>query len=63
MFGDDPNRYTSAKSPCNYAGTSPITIATGRKHAVVARHVRKAASLRRSRRVLSNPLEGVLFVP
>ena len=44
----DPNRYTSAKSPRNYAGTSPITIASGRKHAVVARHVRKASSLRRS---------------
>ena len=39
-FGDDPDRYTSAKSRRNYAGTSPITIASGRKHAVVARHVR-----------------------
>ena len=39
-FGDDPDRYTSAKSPRNYAGTSPITIASGRKHAVVARHIR-----------------------
>ena len=26
----DPDRYTSAKSPRNYAGTSPITIASGR---------------------------------
>ena len=26
----DPNRYTSAKSPRNYAATSPITIASGR---------------------------------
>ncbi len=39
-FGDDPQRYTSAKSRRNYAGTSPITIASGRKHAVTARHVR-----------------------
>lgn len=39
-FGDDPERYTSAKSRRNYAGTSPITIASGRKHAVVARYVR-----------------------
>ena len=39
-FGDDPERYTSAKSPRNYAGTSPITVASGRKRAVVARHVR-----------------------
>ena len=36
----DPDRYTSAKSRRNYAGTSPITIASGRKHAVVARHIR-----------------------
>ena len=36
-FGDDPDRYTSAKSRRNYAGTSPITIASGCKHAVVAR--------------------------
>ena len=39
-FGDDPDRYTSAKSRRNYAGTSPITIASGRKRAVIARHVR-----------------------
>ena len=47
----DPDRYTSAKSPRNYAGTSPITIASGRKHAVVARHVRKASSLRRPQQI------------
>ncbi len=39
-FGDDPERYTSAKSRRNYAGTSPITVASGRKRAVLARHVR-----------------------
>ena len=39
-FGDDPDRYTSAKSRRNYAGTSPITVASGRKHTVRARHVR-----------------------
>ncbi len=39
-FGDDPHRYTSAKSRRNYAGTSPITVASGRKRAVLARHVR-----------------------
>ena len=39
-FGDDPERYTSTKSPRNYAPTSPITIASGRKRAVTARHVR-----------------------
>ena len=25
-FGDDPNRYTDAKSRRNYAGTSPLTV-------------------------------------
>jgi hypothetical protein len=39
-FGDDPNRYTDAKSRRNYAGTSPLTVASGRKRAVLARHVR-----------------------
>lgn len=39
-FGDDPDRYTSSKSRKNYAGTSPLTVASGRKRAVLARHVR-----------------------
>ncbi|BBZ55748.1 MULTISPECIES: IS110 family RNA-guided transposase [Mycobacteriaceae] len=39
-FGDDPNRYTTAKCRKNYAGTSPLTIASGRKRAVLARHIR-----------------------
>ena len=39
-FGDDPNRYTSANSRKNYAGTSPLTVASGKKRAVLARHVR-----------------------
>lgn len=39
-FGDDPNRFTDAKCRKNYAGTSPITVASGRKHAVLARYVR-----------------------
>ncbi len=39
-FGDDPERYATAKSRRNYAGTSPLTIASGRKRAVLARHVR-----------------------
>jgi transposase len=39
-FGDDPNRYTRAKSRRNYAGTSPLTVASGKKRAVLARHVR-----------------------
>ena len=39
-FGDDPERFADAKSRRNYAGTSPLTIASGKKHAVVARHAR-----------------------
>ena len=39
-FGDDPERYDDAKSRRNYAGTSPLTIASGKKRAVLARHVR-----------------------
>jgi transposase len=39
-FGDDPDRYATAKSRKNYAGTSPLTIASGRKRAVIARHIR-----------------------
>jgi transposase len=41
-FGDNPNRYTNAKSRKNYAGTSPLTIASGKKKAVLARHVRNS---------------------
>ena len=39
-FGDDPNRFVDAKSRKNYAGTSPITKASGKSHVVLARHTR-----------------------
>lgn len=39
-FGDEPNRYDSAKSRKNYAGTSPITRASGTKRVVLARYAR-----------------------
>ena len=39
-FGDEPNRYATAKSRKNYAGTSPITRASGTKRVVLARYVR-----------------------
>ena len=39
-FGDDPERYDNAKCRRNYAGTSPRTVASGRKHVVLARFVR-----------------------
>ena len=39
-FGDDPNRFNDAKSRRNYAGTSPLTIASGKKQLVKARYIR-----------------------
>lgn len=39
-FGDDPDRYTDAKARKNYAGTSPITKASGTKKIVIARYAR-----------------------
>jgi transposase len=39
-FGDDPNRYADAKSRKNYAGTSPITKASGTRRVVLARFAR-----------------------
>jgi hypothetical protein len=39
-FGDDPNRYVDAKSRKNYAGTSPITRASGKHRVVLARYAR-----------------------
>jgi transposase len=39
-FGDDPNRYETAKARRNYAGTSPLTIASGTRTIVRARHIR-----------------------
>ncbi|WP_330288851.1 IS110 family transposase [Streptomyces sp. NBC_00576] len=39
-FGDDPARYASAKARKNYAGTSPVTRASGKSHTVQARYIR-----------------------
>ena len=39
-FGDDPHRYADAKARKNYAGTSPITRASGKKTVVLARYAR-----------------------
>ena len=38
-FGDAPDRYASAKARKNYAATSPITRASGKKRVVAARYV------------------------
>ena len=39
-FGDAPGQYADAKSRKNYAGTSPITKASGTKKVVLARYAR-----------------------
>jgi hypothetical protein len=39
-FGDDPDRYANAKARKNYAGTSPITRASGKKKVALARYAR-----------------------
>jgi hypothetical protein len=39
-FGDEPNRYRTPKCRKNYAGTSPITRASGTKRVVLARYAR-----------------------
>ena len=39
-FGDDPHRYADARARKNYAGTSPITRASGKKTVVLARYAR-----------------------
>jgi transposase len=39
-FGDDPNRYRDTKSRKNYAGSSPITKASGKHRVVLARYAR-----------------------
>jgi transposase len=39
-FGDAPKRYADAKARKNYAGTSPITRASGKKKVVLARYAR-----------------------
>ncbi len=39
-FGDDPHRYADGKARRNYAATSPLTRASGKKKIVAARFVR-----------------------
>jgi hypothetical protein len=39
-FGDDPHRYSGARARKNYAGTSPITRASGTRKIVLARYAR-----------------------
>jgi Transposase/Transposase IS116/IS110/IS902 family len=39
-FGDDPHRYLDAKARKNYSGMAPITKASGKSRAVLARYAR-----------------------
>jgi transposase len=39
-IGDDPNRFATASGLCAFAGTAPITRASGRTKTVYARHIR-----------------------
>ena len=39
-FGDDPQRYTDPRARKNYSGMAPITRASGKSRAVLARHAR-----------------------
>jgi transposase len=39
-YGDAPGRYATAKARKNYAGTSPLTIQSGKKKTVHARYIR-----------------------
>jgi transposase len=39
-FGDDPHRYASGKARKNYAATSPLTRASGKKKVITARYIR-----------------------
>jgi transposase len=38
-FGDDPHRYRDGKARRNYAGTSPVTRASGKKKVIAARFI------------------------
>jgi hypothetical protein len=42
-FGDDRGRYADGKARRNYAGTSPVTRASGKRKVVAARHQKATA--------------------
>ena len=60
-FGDDPHRYADGKARRNYAATSPITRASGKKKAVMAHELRACGiELNDVLRRLANRLVGIL---
>ena len=58
-FGDDPERYADAKARKDYAGTAPITRASGTKKVVLARYAHNRHPQPTSRR--RPPAVGVLL--
>jgi hypothetical protein len=42
VMADDPTRYVDARARRNYAGTSPITKASGTRRVVLARFARNS---------------------
>jgi transposase len=59
-FGDDAHRYADARARKNYAGTSPITRASGKKRAVLTRvavnkHLRDALYLQAFTAIRTSP--------
>jgi Transposase IS116/IS110/IS902 family len=67
-FGDDPDRYTDAQARKNYAGTSPITKASGKSKVVLARSPATSgwptrATCRRSRPSRPAPVPGLSTTP
>jgi Transposase IS116/IS110/IS902 family len=46
--GDDPRRYADGRARRNYAATSPITRASGKKKIITARYVHNGRSSTRS---------------
>ncbi|WP_433855074.1 IS110 family transposase [Streptomyces kronopolitis] len=65
-FEDDPTRYASAKARKNYAGTSPITRASGKVRTVQARFVRNnrlADALQRQAGLLHDRVTSELACP
>ena len=59
-FGDDPHRFVDAKARKNYAGTAPITRASGKKKIVLARYARNRRLDDRFQGVVSGRRPGVI---
>lgn len=54
-FGDDPHRYLDGEARKNYAGTSPITRASGNRKVELARYARNPGRLSQVHAAQTNP--------